>query len=84
MVFKSINGLAPLRLINESNVTSYAHSENTRASNNGNILVPMPHVAQFRNSFKYRGAVLYATHWHVIYVEHRGLMNLNTDTGNII
>ena len=53
MMFKCINGLAPLRLTNELSVISDAHSANTRASSNGNILVPMPHVEQFRNSFKY-------------------------------
>ena len=59
MMFKCINGLAPLRVTNELSVISDAHSANTRASSNGNILVPMPHVEQFRNSFKYRGAVLW-------------------------
>ena len=61
MMFKCINGLAPLRLTNELSVIGDAHSANTRASSNGNILVPMPHVEQFRNSFKYRGAVLWNT-----------------------
>ena len=61
MMLKCIYGLAPLRLINELIVISDAHSPNTRASSNGNILVPMPHVEQFRNSFKYRGAVLWNT-----------------------
>ena len=61
MMFKCINGLAPLRLTNELSAIGDAHSANTRASSNGNILVPMPHVEQFRNSFKYRGAVLWNT-----------------------
>ena len=58
MIFKCINGLAPLRLTNELSAIGDAHSANTRSSSNGNILVPMPHVEQFRNSFKYRGAAL--------------------------
>ena len=61
MMFKCINGLAPLRLTNELSVIGDAHSANTRASSNIYILVPMPHVEQFRNSFKYRGAVLLNT-----------------------
>ena len=58
MMFKCINGLASLRLINELNVISDAHSANTRAYRKSKILVPVPHVEQFGNSFKYRGAVL--------------------------
>ena len=81
MMFKCINGLVPLCLINKLNVTSDAHSANTRASSNGNILVPIAHVKKFRNSFEYRGAVLWNT---LIYRKHRTLMNLNTNTVNII
>ena len=73
MVFKCINGLAPLRLINELNVISDAHSANTLASSNGNILVPMPHVEQFRNSFKYPGAVL----WNTLPRDIRGAQNID-------
>ena len=61
MVFKCIDGLAPLRLTNELSVISGAHSANIQAPSNGNIIVPMPHVEQFRNSLKYRGAVLWNT-----------------------
>ena len=61
MWFKCINGLASLRLTNELSVISDAHSADTRASSNCNILVPMPHVEQFRNSFTYRGVVLWNT-----------------------
>ena len=73
MMFKCINGLAPLCLINEVNVISDAHSANTRASSNGNIPVPMPHVEQFRNSFKYRGAVL----WNTLPRDIRGTQNID-------
>ena len=73
MMFKCINGLAPLRLTNELNVISDAHSANTRASSNGNILVPMSHVEQFGNSFKYRGAVL----WNALPLDVRGAQNID-------
>ena len=61
MMFKCINGLAPLRLTNELSVISDAHSANTRTFSYGYILVPMPHAEQFRNSFEYRDAVLWNT-----------------------
>ena len=75
--------LTVLRLSNDLNATSDAHLANTRASNNGNILGPMPHVERFRHSLKYRGAVLRNTLPHV-YAKHRALMNLNEDIWNII
>ena len=73
MMFKCVNGLAPLRLINQLNVISDAHSANTRASSNGNILVLMPHVEQFRNSFKYRGKVL----WNTLPRDIHGAQNID-------
>ena len=75
MMFKCINGLAPLRLINELNAISDAYSANTQASSNGNILVPMPHVEQFRIFFSNIEVQSYGTHCHVIYAEQRILMN---------
>ena len=61
------------RLINDLNVISDANSANTRASSNGNILVPVPHVEQFRNSFKYRGAVV----WNTLPRDIRGAQNID-------
>ena len=52
LMFKCINGLAPLCLINELNVTGDAHSANTWASSNGNTLVPIPHVKKIQEFFQ--------------------------------
>ena len=46
-------------------------------------LVPTSHIEQFRN-FSNIDVRSYGTDCHVIYAELRTLMNLNTDTENII
>ena len=58
MVFKSFNGLAPdylsSKFIARSNNTSY----NFRDCVN-KLTIPQPHTNNLRNSFRYRGAVLW-------------------------
>ena len=50
--------MAPIRLINEVVMTANVHSYPTRAAQHGDVQVPKPNVELYRQSFKYRAAVL--------------------------
>ena len=58
MVYKSLNGLAPdylsSRLVDRSSATNY-QLRNTEAS----LAIPLPRTNFLKNSFSYRGAVLW-------------------------
>ena len=66
MWFKCINGVASLRLTNELSIISDAHSADTRASSNGNILVPMPYVEQISRC----GLIEHTATWYTQSTEH--------------
>lgn len=60
LMYKCINGLAPTRLADEVVMSADTHNRNTRATAAiGQVNVPTPKREIFRNSFKYRGAVLW-------------------------
>ena len=51
--------MAPIRLINEVIMTADVHSYPTRAAQHGDVQVPKPNIELYRQSFKYRAAVLW-------------------------
>ena len=59
LMHRCINGQAPSRLINELVMTEDSHDCNTRSAANHDIKVPKPNIELFRNSLRYRGAVLW-------------------------
>ena len=58
-MYKCINEVAPIRLINEVIMTADVHSYPTRAAQHGDVQVPKPNIELHRQSFKYRAAVLW-------------------------
>ena len=59
LMYKCVNETAPIRLIDELVMTADVHSYPTRAANNGDVLLPKPNNELFRQSFKYRSAMLW-------------------------
>ena len=57
-MYKCINELAPIRLINEVVMTADVHSYPTRAAQH-DVQVPKPNIELCRHSFKYHAAVLW-------------------------
>ena len=51
--------MAPIRLINGVVVTADVHSYPSRAAQHGDVHVPKPNIELYRQSFKYRAAVLW-------------------------
>ena len=73
LMHRCINGEAPVRLTNELVMTADAHNFHTRAAINGNVKVPKPHTELFRNSFKYRGPML----WNSLPPELKNISNID-------
>ena len=59
LMYRCVNEEAPARLIDELVMTADTHDRITRLTNADTIHVPQPNCELFRNSFKYRGAVLW-------------------------
>ena len=59
LMYKCINEVAPIRLINEVIITADVHSYPTRAAQHADVQVPKPNIELYRQSFKYRAAVLW-------------------------
>ena len=73
MHYHSINGEAPVRLTNELVMTADAHNFHIRSAINGNVKVPKPHTELFRNSFEYRGPML----WNSLPPELKDMSNID-------
>ena len=57
LMYKCLNGIAPIHLINEISLTSEIHGRYTRSAQQNNVQIPKPNLEQFKKSFKYHGAV---------------------------
>ena len=57
LMYRCINGQAPVRLTDELVMTADTHDRHTRTVSHNALYVPQPNVELYRHSFKYRGAV---------------------------
>ena len=61
LMYRCINEIAPLRLINELVMTKDTHDFQTRSSLNHDIQIPQANCQIYRKSFKYQGAILWSS-----------------------
>ena len=59
LMYRCIYEQAPIRLINELVMITDSHERNTRSAAHLNVKIPKPNVELFRNSLRYRGALLW-------------------------
>ena len=59
LMYKCLNSIAPLHLINEISLVSEIHDVNTRSAQLKNVHVPMPNSELFKKSFRYHGAIIW-------------------------
>ena len=72
-MYKCINEAAPIRLINELVMTADVHSYPTRAATQGDVHVPKPNNELYRQSFKYRSAIV----WNPLPHDIKNAPNIN-------
>ena len=59
LMYRCIYEQAPIRLINELVMIANSHERNTRSAAHLKVKIPKPNVELFRNSLRYRGALLW-------------------------
>ena len=56
LMYKCVNGLAPVRLCNEIEMYFDRHDFNTRNADSLNVIVPIPNLESFKQTLRYAGA----------------------------
>ena len=59
LMYKCVNGLAPLRLCNEIEMYFDRHDFNTRNANSLNVIVPKPNLNSYKQTLRYAGAKIW-------------------------
>ena len=73
IMFKSINGIAPVHIRNEISLVSEIHDVNTRLAQNYNAIIPKPNIEHYKKSFKYHGPQI----WNALPVELKSAETLD-------
>ena len=73
LMYKCINGLAPLRLCNEIEMYFDRHNFNTRNANSLNVIVPKPNHNYYKQTFRYAGAKI----WNQLPTDLQNATSLN-------
>ena len=74
LMFKCLNGLAPICLVNRIHFVNETHCHETRASAQQLLVVPKPKCESFRQSFYYLGPLT----WNSLPFEIRSCENIVT------
>ena len=59
LMYKCMQGLAPIHLKNNIVMNSHTHEIPTRASSHCDVQIPQPHCELFKRSFKYQSAKIW-------------------------